>query len=90
LDVTPKTVAGASRCQLNFGDASRFKNGFLETAKDAVLILLQRKYRQRWTKDELIFFHEKFVLPLQKLLPSGEKRGRPPKHTFQEILSNLC
>jgi len=68
----------------------KLKKKALQVAKDAVLFLLQRRYRQRWTKDELIFLHEKFVLPLQKLLPSGEKRGRPPKYTFQEILSNLC
>jgi hypothetical protein len=34
LDAAPKTVVGASNCQQDLGDASRFQNHFLEIAKD--------------------------------------------------------
>jgi len=65
----------------------KLKKKGLQLSKDAVLFLLHRKYRSRWNKEELVFFHDKFVLPLQKLLPSGERRGRPPKYKFHEIIS---
>jgi len=65
----------------------KLKKKGLQLSKEAVLFLLNRKYRSGWTKGELVFFREKFVLPIQKLLPSGERRGRPPKHKFHEIIS---
>ena len=65
----------------------RLKKKGLQLSKDAVSFLLKRKPRSKWTKEKLIFFREEFVLPLQKLLPSGERRGRPPKYDFNEIIS---
>ncbi len=67
----------------------KLKKKALLLAMKAAQFLIERKNRQRWKKRDLTIFNEKFVLPLQKPLPSG-KRGRPPKYTFQEILSNLC
>ena len=65
----------------------KLKKDGLQRSKDAVLFMLKRKPRSRWTKEELVFFRKEFVLPLQKLLPSGEKRGRPPKYDFNEVIS---
>jgi hypothetical protein len=65
----------------------KLKKKGLQLSKEAVLFLLHRGHRCRWAKEELIFFHDSFVLPLQKLLPSGERRGRPPKYNFHEIIS---
>lgn len=65
----------------------KLKKKGLQLSKEAVLFLLHREYRSRWTREELIIFHDRFVLPLQKLLPSGERRGRPPKYRFEEIIS---
>ena len=66
---------------------AKLKTEYLQLSKDAVLFMLQRKYRSRWSKEELVFFRKEFVLPLQKLLPSGEKRGRPSQYSFEELLS---
>lgn len=65
----------------------RLKKESLELSREALLYLFQRKPRSKWTKEELIFFRKEFILPLQKLLPSGEKCGRPPKYDFDEIIS---
>ncbi len=67
----------------------KLKKKSLLLATKAAEFILSRENHQRWTKDELILFNRKFVLPLQKPLPSG-KRGRPPERTLKEILSNLC
>ncbi len=67
----------------------KLKKKPLQLATKAAEYFLSRENLQHWTKADLIFFNEKFVLPLQKPIPSG-KRGRPPEHTFKEIISNLC
>jgi hypothetical protein len=65
----------------------KLKKTGLQLSKEAILFLLQREHLSKWTKEELVSFREQFVLPLQKLLPSGERRGRPPKYKFNEIIS---
>ena len=62
----------------------------LQLARDATLFLLKRGNRSRWTREELIFFHDKYVRHSQKIFSSGKRKGRPPKYTFHEIISRLC
>jgi hypothetical protein len=66
----------------------KLKKEPLYVSKDALIYQLKRKLHARWTKEEKTFFHENFMSKLQKLLPSGEKRGRPSKYSLKDILSS--
>lgn len=64
----------------------RLKKDLLHVAKDALSYQLQRKSHAKWTSKEKVFFYNKFMLRLLKLLPSGEKRGRPSKYSLEDRL----
>jgi hypothetical protein len=66
----------------------KLKKELLHVSKDALLYQLKRKPHARWTKEEKTFFYENFMSKLQKLLPSGEKRGRPSEYSLNDILSS--
>jgi hypothetical protein len=65
----------------------KLKKEVLHVSKDALLYQLKRKPHARWTREEKTYFYENFMVKLQKLLPSGEKRGRPSKYTLEDRLS---
>lgn len=69
----------------------KLKKEPLYISKDALLYQLKRNPSNphaRWTKEEKTFFYENFMSRLEKLLPSGKKRGRPSKYTLDERLSS--
>lgn len=63
----------------------------LHISKDALIYQLKRNPSNphaRWTKEEKTFFYENFMSRLEKLLPSGKKRGRPSKYSLDDRLSS--
>lgn len=66
---------------------ARLKLEPLHVAKDALLYQLKRK-QARWTKEDKTFFYYTFMARLEKLLPSGKKRGRPSRYSLKERLSS--
>jgi hypothetical protein len=67
---------------------AKLKKEALHVSKDALLYQLKRKPHARWTKEEKTFFYKNFMSRLEKLLPSGKKRGRPSKYSLDDRLSS--
>jgi hypothetical protein len=64
----------------------KLKREPLNIAKEALTYQLKRGQR-RWKKEEKLFFYENYMAKLEKLLPQGKKRGRPPKYTLNDRFS---
>lgn len=64
----------------------KLKREPLNIAKEALTYQLKRGQR-RWGRDEKLFFYENYMAKLEKLLPQGKRRGRPPKYSLNERLS---
>jgi intein/homing endonuclease len=59
---------------------SKLKNEELRLLRDATIFILQHKAGAGWSEKDKDFFNKMFVLPSQKLRPTGEKRGRRLKY----------
>jgi hypothetical protein len=65
----------------------KLKKEPLHISKDALLYQLKRE-NARWTKEDKTFFYYTFMARLEKLLPSGKKRGRPSRYSLEDRLSS--
>lgn len=66
----------------------KLKKEALYVSKDALTYQLQRKPHARWTKEEKTFFYGNLMSRLEKLLPSGKKRGRPSRYSLNDRLAS--